>query len=290
MDERAEDAGARLLVRGEADYPEALLALEHPPLWVMTRGELRHLEPVGVAIVGTRQASPYGTRVAREIARVVTRAGGVVVSGLARGIDAVAHRAALEAGGATIAVLGTGVDVPYPAGHRALLDEVAKYGLVMSECPLGAHATPGAFPERNRLIAALGRVTIVVEAGRASGALITASRATEIGREVMAVPGPVDAPQSVGCNLLIRDGAYIVTEIADVLHAAGLTVVASPARGAALQGGAKAVWEALAAGPLTADALAAVSRLPARTCLAVITELELAGLVECALTGEIVRR
>ncbi len=282
--------GAALFVRGEAAYPEKLLALEHPPLWVTTRGDCEHLAAVGVAIVGTREASPYGTRIAREIGATVVRAGGVVVSGLARGIDAVAHRAALEAGGATIAVLGTGVDVPYPTGHRALLDEVVKHGLAMSELPPGARGTPGAFPNRNRIIAALARVTIVVEAGRSSGALITANCAAAIGREVMAVPGPVEAPQSIGCNQLIRDGAYIVTEIADVLHAAGLTVAVAPERGSKLVGPARAVWNALAQGPLDADALAAVSRLPARTCLTAITELELAGLVECGFTGEVRRR
>ncbi len=290
LEARVQEIGARLFVRGHADYPEKLLALEHPPLWITTRGEFAHLDAVGVAVVGTREATPYGSRIAREIAGAVVRAGGVIVSGLARGIDAVAHRTALEAGGATIAVLGTGVDVPYPAGHRALLDEVVKYGLAMSESAPGARATPGTFPNRNRIIAALARVTIVVEAGRASGALITANCATAIDREVMAVPGPVEAPQSIGCNQLIRDGAYIVTEIADVLHAAGLTVPVAPKRGAALTGPARAVWDALQRGPLNADALAAVSRVPARTCLTAITELELAGLVECGFTGEIRRR
>ncbi|MBI3790594.1 MAG: DNA-protecting protein DprA [Gemmatimonadetes bacterium] len=283
-------AGAQLRVRGDAEYPGALLDLEHPPLWLVTRGDERHLESIGVAIVGTRDTTPYGTRIAREIAHAVARAGGVVVSGLARGVDAVAHRAALEAGGATIAVLGTGVDVAYPTGHRALLDEVARYGLVVSEQPVGARAAPGAFPARNRIIAALARVTIVVEAGRGSGALITADEATAIGREVMAVPGPVDSPQSLGCNRLVREGAYIVTEVADVLHAAGLSVPARGASGASLEGPARAVWEALAKGPLDADALAIVSRLPARTCLATVTELELKGLVECGFLGDIRRR
>jgi DNA processing protein len=290
LERNVEAAGAQLFVRDQADYPEALNALEHPPLWITTRGSLAHLDGPGVAIVGTREASPYGTRIAREIAHAVVRAGGVVVSGLARGIDAVAHRAALESGGATIAVLGTGVNVPYPVGHRALLEEVAKYGLVMSERAPGATATQGAFPNRNRIIAALARVTIVVEAGRASGALITAACATAIGREVMAVPGPVEAPMSIGCNELIRDGAYIVTAIDDVLHAAGLTAVKAASRSATLAGPAKAVYDALAQGPLGPDALAAVSRLPARTCLAAVTELELAGLVECGFTGEIRRR
>ena len=289
LEAAAARADARLWVRHEAGYPAALLALEHPPIWVTTRGDPSHLRQVGVAVVGTRNASPYGTRVARDIGRAIARSGGVVVSGLARGIDAVAHRAALEAGGATIAVLGTGVDVAYPAGHRALLDEVVRHGLGVSAYAPGARATPGSFPDRNRLIAALARVTVVVEAGRASGALITAQHAVDIARDVMAVPGPVDAPQSLGCNLLIRDGAHIICEVADVLQAAGLTVPLASSAADRLTGPARAVWQALAKGALDPDGLAAVSRLPARTCLAAITELELAGLVDCAFTGEIRR-
>ena len=290
LEARTAASGAALLVLGDAEYPTAFADLEAPPMWTTSIGELRHLGPVGVAIVGTRQATPYGTRIAREVASAVVRAGGVVVSGLARGIDAVAHRAALEAGGATVAVLGTGVDVAYPANHRALHADVAERGLLISEFAPGASASPGSFPRRNRLIAALARVTLVVEAGHRSGALITASQADAIGRDVFAVPGPVDATQSAGCNRLIRDGAQIMTEIADVLQAAGLMVPLASSRADALVGAPRAVWDALGRGPLDADALAAASRLPARACLATITELELAGLVECALTGEIRRR
>lgn len=282
--------GAMLWVRGAPGYPAALDALEHPPLVLTGRGDPSWLERPGIAMVGTRDATPYGTRMARELAHASARAGAVVVSGLARGIDAAAHRAALEAGGGTIAVLGTGVDVPYPSLHRALLAEVAARGLVLSERPPGARATPGSFPARNRIIAALARVTIVVEAGRGSGALITANEAAALGREVMAVPGPLDAPQSLGCHQLVRDGAYIVTEVDDVLHAAGLSRAAPTVSASRLEGAARAVWEALARGPLDADGLSAVSRLPARTCLAAVTELELAGLVECAITGEVRRR
>ncbi len=290
LEQSAARASAALWVIGEAQFPAAFTALDRPPLWVTALGDPALLGPVGVAIVGTRQATPYGVRIARDLATAVVRAGGVVVSGLARGIDGAAHQAALEAGGGTIAVLGTGVDVPYPSSHRALHAEVVRRGLVLSEIAPGDRAGHASFPLRNRLIAALGRVTVVVEAGRRSGASITADHATDLSRDVFAVPGPVDAPHSAGCNALIRDGAHIVTEVADVLLAAGLTVPLASSRAIALAGDAQTVWEALARGAIDADSLTARTRLPARACLAAVTELELAGLVEVAFTGEIRRR
>jgi DNA processing protein len=176
-----------------------------------------------VAIVGTREASAYGERTAGRFARAASRAGLTVVSGLARGVDAAAHRGAMEAGGATVAVLGTGVDVPYPAGHRSLHDEIQRQGLVISEVEPGTRAFPGCFPRRNRIIAALAKVTVVVEAGFKSGAINTATQALELGRVVAAVPGPIDDPRSAGANLLIRDGAQVLTAVEDLLNVYGLS-------------------------------------------------------------------
>ncbi|MFN2565035.1 MAG: DNA-processing protein DprA [Gemmatimonadaceae bacterium] len=280
----------RLVGRGDTGYPSALHDLPDAPadLWTLGRLELTAVRPV-VAIVGTRDATPYGERVARELTRALVRAGACVVSGLARGIDATAHRTTLGEGGSTIAVLGTGIDVPYPVGHRALQGVIAERGLLLSEFPPGTRATRGCFPRRNRIIAALATVTIVVEAGVHSGALITAGRALNLGRTVAAVPGPIDVPQCEGSNHLLRDGAVVIADVADALTLVGLT---PPVRSPRVfrDPDAAAVWAALAAGPLDSDSLCARSGLPAHRCLAAVTELELEGAIECTLTGSIRRR
>lgn len=204
--------------------PEVLRTVPAPPrgLWILGDPSCLEGAPAAhVAIVGTREASPYGIRVAEAMAAACARAGLVVVSGLARGIDAAAHRAALDAGGTTVAVLGTGVDVPYPVGHRALHARIAGDGLVVSEMEPGTKAFPGCFPRRNRLIAALAKVVLVVEAGHRSGAINTASQALELGVTVAAVPGRIDDPASAGANQLIFDGAQMVLEPEDLLSLCG---------------------------------------------------------------------
>jgi DNA processing protein len=290
----ARDFGARLVVHGEAGYPPELLdlPLAGQPPWLFVAGDAATLGRPVVAVVGTRRPTPYGERVARELASALARAGACVMSGLATGIDATAHRAALAAGpaaGATAAVLGTGIDMAYPVSHRALHRDIARRGLLVSELLPGDRATGGSFPRRNRLIAALARLTIVVEAPARSGALITAREATDLHRDVAAIPGPIDAPASEGTNLLLRDGAHVIASVADAVALAGLT---PPVRHDPHGLGAdeRAVWDALAAGPLDLDTLTARSRLPARQCLAAVTALELAGYVECPLTGEVRRR
>jgi DNA processing protein len=275
---------------GEEGYPAALLDLRSPPRVLWAIGDLAVLRPPVVAIVGTRTATPYGVRAAHEIAGALARAGACIVSGMARGIDGTAHLAALAARGRTVAVLGTGVDIAYPAGHRPLHARLRREGLLLSEELPGAHAGKGSFPRRNRLIAALASVTIVVEAGSRSGALNTAGQALELGRTVAAVPGPIDAPQSAGSNGLLRDGATVIADVADALQLSGLT---PPARRPALEltsAAEHAVWMALRDGALDVDTLTTRSGLPARECLAAVTTLELSGAIECALTGEIRRR
>jgi DNA processing protein len=275
---------------GDDGYPPTLLDLSSPPRTLWAIGDLAMLQPPIVAIVGTRKATAYGQRVTREIAGALARAGACIVSGMARGIDGYAHRAALDVGGRTVAVLGTGVDLAYPASHRPLHRHIRERGLLLSEEPPGAHAGPGSFPKRNRLIAALASVTIVIEAGAESGAGLTAGHALQLGRTVAAVPGPIDSPQSKGTNLFIRDGATVIAEVDDALQLVGLTPparrpdpeIASPAE--------QAVWSALGDGALDVDSLTARSGLPARECLAAVTTLELSGAIECALTGEIRRR
>ncbi len=282
--------GARLLLDGEADYPDALHVLEHPPvaLWVMGDIGVVDDRPT-VSIVGTRECTPYGERVTREISGALARAGATIVSGMARGIDGMAHRAALEAGGWTAAVLGTGVDVPYPASHRGLHRQICSHGVVLSESPPGTHATPGCFPQRNRLIAALGAATIVVEAGEKSGALNTAKHAVALARSLAAVPGPIDSAASIGSNVLMRDGAHPVTCVADALALVGLSQP-RPVNARTESPAEQTVWDALARPASDFDVLCARTGLPARTCFEIVTALELRGLVECSLTGELRRR
>ena len=285
----AHGAGAQLWISGDAHYPTALADLPDPPPQLYALGDRSALDAPTVAIVGTRALTAYGERVSRELAGALARAGACVVSGMARGVDAAAHAAALDAGGRTVAVLGTGIDVPYPAAHAALHQRIAAHGLVLSEHPPGKRATPGSFPRRNRLIAALARVTLLVEAGQRSGALITAGHALDLGRTVAAVPGPIDAPQSAGTNELLRDGATLVASVADALALLGLTAVRRQ-REAPSNDEERRVWDALAGGALDLDTLTTRAALPVRRCLQAVTALELAGAVECALTGEIRRR
>jgi DNA processing protein len=273
---------------GDARYPAALEHCPDPPRTLWARGDLAILARPCVAIVGTRRATAYADRVTRELARTLARAGACIVSGLARGVDAAAHVGALEVEGATVAVLGTGLDVVYPKGHASLQREIGEKGLLLSELAPSNAAHGGSFPRRNRIIAGLASVTIVVEAGVKSGALITASHALEMGRTVAAVPGPIDVPQAQGSNELLRDGASVITSMADLLALVGLT---APVRTKDLvAGGAeRLVWDALADGGADIDTLCTRARLPAHEGLAAVSALEMRGLVECALTGEIRR-
>jgi len=224
-----------------------------------------------------------------EICGALARAGATVVSGMALGIDAAAHRAALDVDGATVAVLGTGADVAYPRAHVALHDEVARRGAVVSEMPPGARSHRGSFPERNRIIAALASVTIVIEAPFKSGALITARIALELGRDVAVVPGPIDSPQSQGSNAWLRDGAHPIVAVADALTLAGLAPPAVPSAPRLESEGEVRIWRALDEGSATMDELCTRTGLPVTQCLTTVTALELRGLIECALTGEIRR-
>ena len=272
-----------------SEFPAQLrdLALIPDPVFVL--GDLRILDGPLVSIVGTREPTAYGLRITHAIASALARNGVGIVSGMARGIDAAAHRAALECGGRTIAVLGTGVDVPYPAGHRELHRVISERGAVLSECGSGSRAHKGSFPRRNRIIAALGMATIVVEAGFKSGARNTAMHALELGRSLAAVPGQIDSPQSQGTNLLLRDSAILVASVADALALAGVTDD-SQQPPVNLSANDALVWSAIGGETLPVDAIAARSKLAPRECLAAITSLELSGMVESLLTGEVRRR
>lgn len=270
-------------------YPASLKDLPNPPSPLFMLGNKSLLDAPLIGIVGTREPTQYGLRIATLLSRALSSGGACVVSGMARGIDAAAHRAALEQPGKTVAVLGTGIDVPYPVGHRDLHRAISEKGLVVSESGPGARAHKGAFPKRNRIIAALCPVTIVVEAGHHSGALNTASQAMELGRTVASVPGPIDSPQSAGTNQLIRDGATVIASVDDALVLAGLSPAAPPPPYQLTEVDAM-VWSALSRGPMSIDALSEKTRLSARDCLTAVTSLELQGMVESLLTGEVRRR
>ena len=215
----ARACGARLLLHGTPEYPAALSAIADAPpvLWAIGRGEV--LLPASVALVGARNASSLGTRMARRLAEGLGHGGLTVVSGLARGIDAAAHRAALKTG--TVAVMAGGVDVVYPTENMPLYDMIGEQGLLLSEQPMGMTPQARHFPRRNRIVSGLAHAVIVVEAAEKSGSLITARDALDQGREVMAVPGhPVDG-RAGGCNLLIREGATLIRGAEDVLKALG---------------------------------------------------------------------
>jgi DNA processing protein len=209
---------ARLLARGTPDYPSALASVEDAPYLLYIRGALQSQDVQAVGVVGSRHCTAYGRRITERLCTDLARAGFTVVSGLARGIDGVAHRAALAAGGRTIAVLAGGLSRIYPPEHDDLAREVLAAGALLSETPMGMSPQAGMFPARNRLISGLSRAIVVVEAGEKSGALITAEHAAEQGRTVFAVPGPVDGEASGGTNALIREGAILCRGADDILE------------------------------------------------------------------------
>src|SRR2546423_1657118 len=275
---------------GSPEFPSELRDIPQPPSELYAIGRSSALSKPRVAIVGTRNCTGYGERATRTLTRALVRAGVSIVSGMARGIDAAAHRTALEEGGNTVAVLGTGIDVPYPVGHRQLHRLIGETGLLLSENPPGTRAYKGAFPKRNRIIAALAPLTIVVEAGFRSGAINTASQALALNRTVAAVPGPIDSEQSRGSNQLLRDGAQFITTPDDALALLGISPPAQKTPPPLLAESEQKVWDAIAAGFVQTDSLPPLTGLALAECLAAIPSLEIMGLVECSLVGEIRRR
>jgi DNA processing protein len=269
----------RRLKRRDPAYPPLLAAIHDPPpvLWLRGDADPGLLSLPSVAIVGARACSGYGRAVARAVGRELAAAGLVVVSGMARGIDAEAHRGALEAGGLTVAVLGCGADRDYPAAHAELARRICERGLVVSEYEAGVEPAPWRFPARNRIIAGLCSATVVVEARARSGALITADFALEDGREVMVVPGEITSALSEGTNALLRLGATPLTRAADVLETYGLAAVVEVE--AEPEGDAAAVLEKLRATAASIDELARATGLSSGDVAAALIELELSGWV-----------
>lgn len=266
-------------LRDAADAPWALIGRGDPTL-------LRQLAPdAAVTVVGARRASSYGREVGRELARELATAGMTVVSGLAFGVDACAHRGALDAG-RTVAVLGCGADVAYPAAHRSLWRRIGESGLVLSELPPGCSAWRWAFPARNRIMAALSGMTVVIEAAERSGSLITADLAADLGRDLGAVPGPVGSRLSAGPNNLLAGGACLVRDAQDVLDAMlGPGVRRIERAGPKLDTAQQAVLEALEMGAETCDAIATDLQVSGGEVAGKLADLESLGYVSCSLIG-----
>lgn len=263
----------------DPEFPSILTQIPDAPVLLFARGRLELLHTSCVAIVGSRDHSRYGAEVAAHLASGCARAGVTVVSGMARGLDAVAHDAALDAGGGTVGVLGNGLGVVYPAAHRALYDRVVVDGCLLTEYPPGERPSAGSFPRRNRLISGLSRATVIVEAGVGSGALITADCALSQGRDVMAVPGPITSGVSAGTNRLIQMGAKPVLELTDVLEEYGLSDVPDVSLPSDLSDAERRMLEALNDGAELVDDVTARLACPAAEALAVLTSLEIRGLV-----------
>ena len=270
------------LAINDAAYPTSLLNIADPPLLLYVKGRPELLAGPWLAVVGSRNASAQGVANAERFSQALSEAGLCIVSGLALGIDAAAHRGGLRGRGSSIAVIGTGADIVYPRRNRDLAHRLAEQGCIISEYPLGLPALPGNFPRRNRLISGLSRGVLVVEAAARSGSLITAHEANEQGRDVFAIPGSIHSALSKGCHALIKQGAKLVESADDVLQELGL-LTPSPgpaAPGCAIPPAQQALLAALGHDPAGADQLASRAGLDAAGVIAQLLALELAGLVE----------
>lgn len=296
--DRCRRLGVRLLTRASSEYPAALQEISDPPEILYVRGGLTSVDALAVAIVGSRHATRYGVTQAERLAGSLARAGVTIVSGLARGVDAAAHRAALSAGGRTLAVLASGVARIYPPEHEELARDVAAGGALVSEASIDAKPLAGAFPQRNRIISGLSLGVVVVEASERSGALITARHAGEQNREVFAVPGSVDSRLSRGCHRLLRDGAKLVESADDVLEELG--PLATPAVGPQgqvvrhpgelrLNELEQRILAAVPTEPVTVDQVIVESGAPAPQVLSTLSVLEMRRLVRRLGGSRIVR-
>jgi DNA processing protein len=276
--------GAHIIPLNDGRYPALLQETADPPPCLYVRGDPTQLTRPQLAIVGSRRATRQGLADAHDFAQALAQAGFVITSGLALGIDAAAHRAALGAGGATVAVLGCGLDTVYPARHRELAEQIGSNGAVVSELPLGSPPLAQHFPSRNRIISGLSLGVLVVEAMLQSGSLITARLALEQNREVFAIPGSIRNPVSRGCNALIRRGAVLVQEVADILEELHGWTQPQPraaiAPAAALSSAQAEVLAAVEFRPTALDLIAVAVAQPLPAVLAALSELELYGLVE----------
>jgi DNA processing protein len=286
--------GHQVLALGEPGYPELLANIPDPPLLLYIKGRMELLGAPMLAMVGSRNASVQGKANALAFAEALSGAGLCIVSGLALGIDAAAHEGALNERGSTVAVVGTGPDLVYPARNRALCERIAVEGCIVSEYPVGTPPLPGNFPKRNRIISGLAAGVLVVEAAAQSGSLITARQAAEQGREVFAIPGSIHASLAKGCHILIREGAKLIDTAADVLEAmAWSPLVRAPAAASrvdnAVPDGSEALLAALGYDPVEPDILIASMNISPALLSSQLLALELAGLLERRPGGRVQR-
>jgi DNA processing protein len=279
---RIQSLGVEVLTWDDETYPRHLKEIDQPPPILYVRGSLIPEDEWAVAIVGTRRVTAYGRQVAEDVATALAHSGVTIISGMARGVDSIAHQAAVNAGGRTLAILGNGVDQVYPPENRRLADQIMEHGALVSDYALGTQPDGINFPPRNRIISGLSMAVIIVEAGETSGALITATFAAEQGRDVFAVPGNINAPQSKGTNRLIRDGAQPLLSPQDVIEALNLTMVTEH----------RAIRVALPSDPVEArlylllsqepkhvDEIRSQAEMPIETVSAALAMMELKGMV-----------
>jgi DNA processing protein len=280
-----EASGARLLASPDTDYPPQLRQLRDPPAVLFALGDVRVLTSVQLAMVGARKATPQGYNTAHKFAQVFAQAGVTITSGLALGIDAASHRGALAGGGQTIAVCATGLDRVYPTQHAGLAERIRANGVLLSEFPPRTPPLKVNFPRRNRLISGLSRATLVVEAARHSGSLVTARRAAEQGRALFAIPGSIHSGVSSGCHKLIREGATVVETPAEVLSSMGIPLPTQALesgegrriRGGAMDKGYEMLLDAVGFEPATVDVLVVRTGLPGESIASMLLALELEG-------------
>jgi DNA processing protein len=279
---KIESQGIKILTWEDAAYPQRLKEIEQPPPVLYIRGEYLPEDLFAVAIVGTRRISPYGRQITDELAAFLAANGITVISGLARGVDAIAHQTALKAGGRTIGVLGSGVDKIYPPEHRALAEKMMEHGAIISDYAPGTPPEASNFPPRNRIISGLSLAIVVVEAGETSGALITAEFAAEQGREVFAVPGSILAPQSKGANKLIQNGALPLLSVNDLMQALDLTRMGEHRAARKIIPGDETearLMSVLGDQPLHVDEIRNQAELPIEKVSATLALMELKGMV-----------
>lgn len=286
-------AGNRVLTLADADYPKALLDIADPPLILYAKGRLELLSSPSIAIVGSRNATTQGVVTAEKFSESLSQAGLSIISGMALGIDTAAHQGGLRGSGSTVAVIGTGADIVYPARNRALAHQIAAGGCIISEYPLGMPAIASNFPRRNRIISGLAQGVLVIEAAAQSGSLITARMAAEQGRDVFAIPGSIHSPLSKGCHLLIKQGAKLVESAQDILDeikhhkSAPLSVSTPPSN--RREDNESPLLSAIGFDPVAPDILAARCALDMGQLNAQLMVLELEGRIEM-LPGGMVRR
>lgn len=270
-----EQSGNQMVTLADANYPRALLEIPDPPPLLYCKGQLSLLNTISIAVVGSRNASPQGEKNAEDFSQALSHQGYCIISGMALGIDGAAHRGALKGTGSTIAVVGTGMDIVYPARHRELAHQIAEHGLLISEFPLGTPSRAQNFPRRNRIISGLAVGCLVVEANLQSGSLITARLAAEQGREVFAIPGSIHSPLSKGCHQLIKQGAKLVDNIQDIVDELGGASLASSGNTPEVVTQSHPLLDCMGYDPITMDALVQLSGLTSDNLSAMLMVLEL---------------